>query len=110
MKGGTDAERREHHLQLIRDLVEEGFPDADVWVAPANSDMVICVRVPEARQLFRLRVAFEALEDAREDEEIQRALQEQRAIDRMRQFPDEVVVVTYREGAIFVRGPAEGSD
>ncbi len=105
MKGGTDAERREHHLQLIRDLVEEGFPDADVWVAPANSDMVICVRVPQPRQLFRLRVASEALEDAREDEEIRRALQEQGAIDKVRQFPGGVVVVTYREGEIFVRTP-----
>ncbi len=57
MKGETDAERREHHLQLIRDLVEEGFPDADVWVVPANSDAVICVRVREPGQLFRLRVA-----------------------------------------------------
>ena len=108
MKHGTDAERRAHHRELILELVAREFPGSEVQVVPADLDEVICVRCQEPRALYRLRIAFEVLEDAREDTEIRRAIQDQGAVEKMRRRPGDTVLITYRDGEIFVASPHGG--
>lgn len=105
MKNGTDAERRAHHRELIRELVAREFPGSEVEVVPADADEVICVRCQEPRALYRLRIAFEVLEDARDDTEIRRAIQDQGAVEQMRGSPGDTVLLTYRDGEIVVASP-----
>ncbi len=95
MRDGTDADRRQHHRELILGFLREQFPDSKVHAVSSHPDEVMSVQQAKPHALYRLHVGGEILEDARDDQEIVAALQDQCVVEKLRENVGELVLLRY---------------